>query len=232
MASPKRAVSAQRAQQIHILSEHVIHAQRVRYEPQLVVDYVSSHGRSVTNVRAIVLQGAIAQIKAAGHYDDYIALYPAPLAEMWQQALASSWLPIETVVAHYDALERIGLSDTQIANIAEQLGSNIFDQLFATIIRAIRAAGAGDGIWFGFKQADRIMSRMYNGGGCRITKTGPKDALYEVRGLPGVGLRASRISQCAFIRGVLSITAKACVVKVVPSRQARTDLLTMSISWV
>jgi hypothetical protein len=210
----------------------VLQPQRVNYQPQTIVDYVNPHGPTATEVRAIVLQGAIAQLKIAGHYDDFMVRYPAEYHDTVKLALASSWLPIEMVVAYNETLERIALSDAQIASLAEQLGANIFDQLFATIIRAVRTAGGGDGIWFGFRQADRVMSRMYNGGGCRVTKTGPKDALYELRGLPGVNLRASRVTQCAFFRGVMSFTTKACVVKVVPSPEPGPYNLALAISWV
>jgi hypothetical protein len=198
----------------------------------VIVDYVSPHGRRVTDVRAIVIQGAHAQLKAAGHYDDYLKHLPALHAETASQSLASTWIPAECLVAHYQALESMGLSDTQIASIAEQLGASLFDQLFATIVRTIRAAGGGSGIWFGFKQTDRIWSRVYNGGACRIAQVGPKDALYTISGLPSISTRASRLSQCAFLRGVLSISAKACVVKVVTSSQSGPDALTLAISWV
>jgi hypothetical protein len=179
-----------------------------------------------------VLQGALSQLRAAGHFDDYMRHYPAALAESVTQALASTWIPVEAVIAHYDTLERMALSDTQISRIAERLGASIFDQLFATIVRAVRTAGGGSGIWFGFKQTDRIWSRMYNGGRCRIAQVGPKDAFYTVSGLPGINARASRLSQCAFMRGVLSISTKACVVKVAPSPLPAPDSLSMAISWV
>ena len=196
------------------------------------MDYVSPHGRRVTDVRAIVIQGALSQLKTAGHYDDYLKHVSAAYAETASQSLASTWIPVECVVAHYQALESMGLSDTQIASIAEQLGASLFDQLFATIVRTIRAAGGGSGIWFGFKQTDRIWSRLYNGGACRIAQVGPKDALYTISGLPNISARASRLSQCAFMRGVMSISAKACVVKVVAPSQPAPDTLTLAISWV
>jgi hypothetical protein len=210
----------------------VIEAQKLRYESQVIVDHVSPHGRQVTDVRGIVLQGALAQFKAAGHLDDYMRHYPAEHAATLTQALASSWVPVDVVVAHYDTLERMALSDAQISGAAEQLGASLFDQLFATIVRAIRTAGGGAGIWFGFKQTDRIWSRLYNGGACRILQVGPKDALYTISGLPNVNGRASRLSQCGFLRGVMSISTKACVIRVVPSRTSEHDTLTLSISWV
>lgn len=210
----------------------VTQAQTVRYEPQVLVDYVSAHGRQVTDVRAIVLQGALAQLKEAGHFDDYMKYFPAEYAECAAQSLASTWIPVAAVVAHYETLTRMGLSDTQIGGIGERLGASLFDQLFATIVRAVRAAGGGSGMWFGFKQADRIWARMYKGGACRIEQVGPKDAIYTLAGLPAVSSRPSRITQCAFMRGVMSHSTKACVVKVVSSAKEASDSLTLAISWV
>lgn len=203
-----------------------------RFEPQVVVDYTSPHGAVVSNVRAIVVQSAFAKLKEHGYYDDYMAEYPQDLALLTTQALASSWLPIEASIAHYATLEAIGLSDAQISRLGEESGAGLFDQLFATVVRAIRNAGGGAGIWFGFKQADRIMARIYNGGGCQVLQVGPKDAHYELRGLPAVSTRASRVTQAAFLRGVLSISTKVCVVKVVPASELRSDYIRLSISWV
>jgi hypothetical protein len=210
----------------------VIAPQSTRFEPQVIVDYTSPHGASVSDIRAIVLQNAFAKVKEHGYYEDYMAKYPKDLGLLATQALAASWLPIEATVAHYATLEAIGLSDSQIARIAEEAGTGLFDQLFATVVRTIRNAGGGTGIWFGFKQADRIMARIYNGGGCQVTQVGPKDAHYEIRGVPAVTARASRVSQAAFLRGVLSITTKVCVVKVVPASEMRSDYIRLSISWV
>jgi hypothetical protein len=139
---------------------------------------------------------------------------------------------VDVYNAHLAALDAMGLSDAQIGNIAESLGTSLFDQLFATIVRTVRSAGGGAGIWFGFKQTDRVISRIYHGGACAVTQVGPKDALYEIKGLPDAQLRASRISQAAFFRGVLSIPAKACVVKWVRTSESAQDVLSLSISWV
>lgn len=203
-----------------------------RYEPQVILDYTSPQGAEVREVRAIVVQSAFAKLKQHGYYDDYVAAYPKELLLTTTQALAASWVPIEATVAHYATMEAIGLNDSQIARLAEESGAGLFDQLFATVVRAVRNAGGGSGVWFGFKQADRVMARIYNGGGCHVTQVGPKDALYEIRGLPQVSARASRISQAAFMRGVLSITTKVCVVKVVPPSQQRPDYIRLSLSWV
>jgi hypothetical protein len=109
-----------------------------RFAPQRIVDYVSPHGPRVTDVRAIVLQGAIGQVQAAGHFEDYRARLPAHHLAAVTHALASSWLPVDVYNAHLAALEAMGLSDAQIGNIAESLGTSLFDQLFATIVRTLR----------------------------------------------------------------------------------------------
>jgi hypothetical protein len=207
-------------------------SQRVGYEPQLIIDYLSPHGPTVTAVRAIMLQGALKQLQAAGHYDDFSARFPQSHAATLGEALASSWVPVDVYLSYLETLDSMPLSDAQISNVTERLGAELFDQLFATIVRAVRAAGAGAGIWFGFKQADRVLSRMFHGGTCKIFQVGPKDAHYEISGLPGADWRCSRLSHCSFFRGVLGITARTCVVKVVPAREPRPDRLTLAISWV
>jgi hypothetical protein len=207
-------------------------SQRVGYEPQLILDYVSPHGPTVTDVRAIMLQGALSQLRAAGHYDDFIARFPAQHETGLREALASSWISVDTYLAYMETLDSLPLSDAQISSVTERLGAELFDQLFATIVRAVRNAGAGAGIWFGFKQAERVFSRMFHGGACKITQVGPKDAHYEVSGLPAAESRCSRLSHCAFFRGIIGITARACVVKAVPAREPRLDRLALVISWV
>jgi len=103
--------------------------------------------------------------------------------------------------------------------------------LFATLLRAARKSGAEFGIWTGLSQADRVWNRMYNGGGCKITQVGPKDALFEINGVPFATSRSYRLSHCGFLRGVIAMTARVCVVKPIP-RESRSDRYTVALSWV
>jgi hypothetical protein len=206
-------------------------AQRLRYDAKTLVDHTHPEGPNVTGLRAMLLQGRFKHLRAAGLYEEYFARLPGPHADIIVQTLASSWIPVETAIAHYVALDSLELSESQLARMAEPLGATLFETLFATMLRAARASGAEFGIWAGLSQADRVWNRMYNGGGCKITQVGPKDALFEINGVPFATSRAYRASHCGFLRGVIAMTARVCVVKAVP-KESRSDRYTVALSWV
>jgi hypothetical protein len=207
-------------------------SQRLRFEPQVVVDYQSPHGPRVTDIRGIVIQGRLNQLRENGHYDDYLARLPSSHKDLILHALASSWVPIETSLVHFDTLDAMPLSDQQITRMAEPMGAGIFHNLFASMVRAARSNGAEAGVWLGLRQADRVFGRMYNGGCCKVTQVGPKDAIIEVDGLSFARSRCFRLSHCAFLRGVFSFSTKACVCKPLPQRDASRERLAVSLSWV
>jgi hypothetical protein len=207
-------------------------SQRLRYEPQVVVDYLSPHGPQVTDIRGMLIQSRLKLLKDAGYFEDYLARLHQSYQDSILNALASSWVPVETGIAHFNALDEMQLSDAQISHMAEPLGAGLFESLFATLVRAARNSGAEIGVWFGLKQSDRVFGRMYQGGGCKVSQIGPKDAIVEINGLPYANSRCFRVAHCGFLRGVFSVTTKACVCKVIPQAESRPDRLVVSLSWV
>ena len=204
-------------------------SQRLRFEPQVVVDYVSPHGPKVTDIRGIVLQTRLKLMREHGHYDEYVGRLRQPHRDQILNALASSWVPMEVSLAHYEALDSMPLSDAQISRMAEPMGAGLFQNLFASLVKMARSSGAEAGIWFGLKQADRVFQRMYNGGGVKVTQVGPKDAFIDIGSLAFADSRCFRLSHCAFLRGIFSFSTKACVCKPMPTRDGH---LPVSLSWV
>ena len=137
----------------------MLQMQRVRYDPQKVVDYVIAQGPQVTDVRGVLLHARIEPLKSAGHFEQYVAHLPVCHRDAVLNALASSWVPVKVGSAHFEALESMGLSDAQLARIAEPHGASLFQSLFTTLVRMARQAGA-EGVWASIKQADRIWGRM------------------------------------------------------------------------
>src|SRR5688572_23974680 len=166
--------------------------QRLRFEPRLVVDYLSPQGAAVTDIRGIVIQGRLKQLRDNGHFDDYAARLPGAQRDQILHALASSWVPVAATTAHFATLDQMPLSDAQITRMAEPMAAGIFQNLFASLVRVARSNGAEVGVWVGLKQSDRVFARMYNGGSLKVTQVGPKDAIVEVDGLPFATSRAFR----------------------------------------
>jgi hypothetical protein len=75
-----------------------------------------------------------------------------------------------------------------------------------------------------------MFARLYQGGALKVVQVGPKDCTIEFIGLPGADSRPSRLSHVAFLRGLIGITTKVCVVKAIASQHS--DCLKLAISWV
>jgi hypothetical protein len=210
----------------------VLQLKKVRYDPKVVVDYVSTQGRYVTDIRGVLLHARIGLLKSAGHFEHYLAHLPLCHQDAVLNALASSWVPVAAGVAHFEALESMGLSDAQLARIAEPHGASLFDSLFTTVVRGVARQTGAEGVWAAVKQADRIWTRMYYGGACRVTQVGPKDAVIEISGLPYAQLRTYRVTYCSFLRGMFGVVTKTCVIKIAPEPEPRPDRLAVSVSWV
>jgi hypothetical protein len=112
------------------------------------------------------------------------------------------------------------------------LGGYILDNLFASVLRAARNAGAEAGAWMCLKHADRVWSRVYQGGGVSVIQAGPKDAIVEVHGLPFAESPTFRMMHTAFVRGIVMMVSRTCVAKVTRAREPRKGTLAIALSWV
>lgn len=171
-------------------------------------------------------------LRDVGHYDAYEAALPQEHREPILQAMAASWVPMRHMVAHFATIDGLGQSDAQLSRMGDVHGAESMDTLFGTLIRTARGAGAEAGIWIALKQVDRIWGRIFQGGGCSIIQSGPKDAIFEIHGLSVAGSRYFRLSHIAFVRVAVMMVARTCIVKAVPARKPDPESFAISISWV
>jgi hypothetical protein len=198
----------------------------------VLIDHTSPHGLRALAVRGSLLLASLRLLKESGHYPTYEAQLPSEHREAIVFALAASWLPIEAYTAHFETVDGLNLSDVQLSRLGEAVGARILDNLFGSLVRMARQAGADAGPWIAIGQADRIWTRIFQGGGVAVTQTGPKDMILEVQGLPMAGSRFFRVSYSAFIRGGMLLATKTCFVKPVAPRKPRPDSFAVSVSWV
>lgn len=204
---------------------------KLRFESKTLLNYVSPEGGQVNAVRGSLIVANHKLLKAAGHYERYLKALPTEHQDI-AHTLASSWAPAVHNEIHCQAIDAIGLTDEQLQQMGEMLGAHILDSLFATLLRSARSAGAENGIWLLMKQADRLFARIYQGGGCTVIQSGPKDALFEMHGIPFGRFNVYRALHCAFLRGVVMMVAKASVIKIVRPRDGKPDTVSASLSWV
>jgi hypothetical protein len=180
------------------------------------------------HARSTILLGSIASIRDLGRFDDYAALLPPAARDVLLGAVAGAWIPIDVALAHYEACDGLNLPvDQQIAN-----GRRTFDRtrqtLLGTLVRMAKAGGMTP--WTVSPYFQRFWDRGYDGGGIRVTKTGPKEARLELVSFP---LNDSRYYRHA-LRGLLTgVTDLFCTKSYVTERtRARPPgTVTFRLQW-
>jgi len=198
---------------------------------EVVCDHVSSAGPTVTHVRGTVLVSSLLTLKAAGHYDRYVELLPREWHEPVLFALASSWLPIELGLVHYQTCEALALDNHELTQIGELLATRYADTFLGTILQKTRDAGV-NAPWIALRAQPRIWERMYMGGGVKIYRTGPKDALGEFSGLPLARFRYFRVAFAGYYQGLANMFVRSAYVTAARPMNPGGDTFAITGSWV
>lgn len=199
---------------------------------ELILDHLSADGPSVVRVRGTLLAASLNVVKEAGLYDKYLELLPEALHEPILYSLASSWLPVQVALAHYENCERLAISDDQIEQNAARVGERLGQTFMANLLRSVRKATGVETSWSVLKQADRLWDRVYAGGGCRVYRVDRKDALFEFCGLPLARCRYYRVAHVANIRALVGMFSERSYVRAARPLQNDPTTLAIALSWV
>jgi hypothetical protein len=93
-------------------------------------------------------------------FERYKRELPAEHHDAIMFALATSWLPIELVMAHYGACEAMGLSEKELLENGEHVSSRIMGTFLGVITRSSRSAGAQISPMTALKQYDKLWDRI------------------------------------------------------------------------
>jgi hypothetical protein len=200
-----------------------------RDAPTILVDHRSAAGPLVTQVRGSLIVSSLQTLRALNLFDAYIQLLSREMHEPVLYALASTWLPVATAMAHYEACEALGLDEAALEAMGKHVGQRITGTFLATLVRGARAVGATGRPVAVLRNYDRMWERIFLGGGCTVTQTGPKDATIESRGIPMLRYRYFRAGYAALIRGAAELVGRAVYVKVL---RAGDSSLVLGASWV
>lgn len=201
------------------------------FEAQVLLDYISPRGATVTHMRGTLLVNSIENLRAIGQYDRYVSLLPAAHREAILYAIAASWIPIELASLHYEACDQLLLDDTQFSRLGGLTAARLAETFLSSVLRATRTAGV-DAMWFALKQNDRLWDRMYQGGGVCVIQTGPKDLVLENQGLPFVGSRYWRSVYIRYLHALGSMFSRVAFVKAVHPRVPHPHRIAIGGSWV
>jgi hypothetical protein len=148
---------------------------------EIVIPFATAVVPPLSAVRNVLIQASFAELKAYGHYERYAKLIASDaLEQLLALAIAPSWIPIRLALAHYEACERLQLSESQFSALGKSVGDRL--QEVVLISSAKKAEPKGYDLWQGVGALHRMWPRVYQGGGVQVVKIGPKAMLYEARG--------------------------------------------------
>lgn len=196
-------------------------------------EIVIPHEREIqpcTAVRNVVIQSSIAQLQDAGYYQRYLTLIDPELLADLTSSFAPGWTPIDLALAHYEACDKLGLSQEEQSNLGQRIGTRL--QETALVSAAKRSRGANFDLWTATGQLHRMWARLYQGGSAQVVKLGPKDKLVELRAFALSRYRYYRNAQLAGIGAAYeALGARVDSLKVVNYNLSR-DELTFHFSWL
>jgi hypothetical protein len=170
---------------------------------ELLVEHVSPRGPVATAVRGTLVVSAIEGLRAQGALESLIAELPPTLRDELLATSALRWVPMQQLVELCLAVDRLRLTDRQLADIGGAAASSIAATVLSTILRT-----AGASPWTIVGNLDRLWDRFYEGGGITVMRMGPKDVFIELTGMPHGVTRYCRATTQAFFQALTGKLAR------------------------
>lgn len=183
----------------------------------------------LTAVRNVIVQSSLAELKQHGHYEAYTKLMDPGVLEQLLFSLAPGWIPFDLAFAHYEACERLGLSDQHFAAMGRSVGGRVQETVLVSARK--KAQEPGHDLMQSIGSLGRMFPRLFQGGSVQVVKVGPQALLYEERGFKLNCFNYYRQGHVAAVRAA----HEALGVKIVELRalsyKAATDELVVRVEW-
>jgi hypothetical protein len=183
----------------------------------------------MTHVKGTWIASAVLGLREHGQFDAYRSLLEPRYREVLSNISTGDWHPVEILLAHYEACERLQIPPEETLAIAEHVSSRAQGGVLAFSARL--AASAVVTPWVAMAQLNRLWSRMARGGGIGVFKLGPKEARIELVEFPGSRYRYCQLSMRGILQGSLSLFCNRVYVSAVPGLDSATQI-GMRVSWV
>lgn len=173
------------------------------------------------------MTSALAALRERGHFERYLGAIDAKSREILLTSVAGTWLPVDLVMRHYTACESLGLSNDECFAMGNAVGARMHQNVLH-LVRSL-ATGAGVTPWTAASRYESFWTRLFDGGGFRIVKVGPKDGLTEFFQLPIAQFAYFRAAFCGVSQVGISLFTTKAYVRVVGTSK---DGFSVRSSWV
>jgi hypothetical protein len=150
-----------------------------------------------TQIRSTLLASSQQSLRKRGHFERYLTLLDPPAREELSALVVGVWYPIALGRAHYEACERLELSEPELVGI----GRDVEERLRSSILLNLAHAARGVGVTpvMVLSQAPKFWTRTFVGSEVQLERLGPKDLRLTLGGFPFARLAYNRIT----FRGIL-----------------------------
>jgi len=152
----------------------------------------------LTAVRRMLVHSSVAELQQSGLYDRYCALINSETLQRINELIGPGWMPIELVIEHYTALDRLGLSEAEVYAAGLRAGAKMGDALLVAGAQVI-GSSADRSPWAVIGAFSRMGRRIYEGGSSQYVKLAENKLLIEHRGNPLFALRYYRVAHGGFM---------------------------------
>jgi hypothetical protein len=132
----------------------------------------------VTKVRSTLVTSSLKTMQERGTIDRYFHLLPPAHHGPIRDLIAGVWIDADLALAHYRACDALGLTPGEQLEIGRLVGQKIQGTLLGTLVLVAKQAGATP--WAYLTQLGRLYERLAMGGGIRVQKVAPKEAVIDV----------------------------------------------------
>jgi hypothetical protein len=153
---------------------------------EILIPFGASRDKRATDLRSTLLTTSLRSLKANGLLDAYLKLLPAEHHDALTNIVAGVWMPIEIGIAHYSAIDALGLTAAQIAVLGKDVGERVQGSILGLMVRTAKSSGLTP--WAGLRNCPLFYERMFIGGAVSLVKLGPKEARIELVSNPLFGI--------------------------------------------
>jgi hypothetical protein len=183
----------------------------------------------LTAVRNVLVQASLSQLKVLGHYERYTKLIEPHLLEQLLSSLAPGWIPLDLVLAHYEACEKLALGRDDFDAMGEAVGDRVQDTML--ISPAKKERDVDFDLWQGIHALQRVWPRVFKGGSVQIVKVGPKAMLVEELGFVLNRYQYYRHAHLAALRTTYGALGTRITLTRVVTYNAATDEMVVHVAW-
>lgn len=170
-----------------------------------------THVPPTTEFRSTWLSSSLRSIRERKLLESYLSHLPAEYHEPVLSTVVGVWLPSEIAVAHYEACDRLGLTEQEQVAIGADVGRHALGTVLSVAVSL--AKGAGVTPWTILTRLPSVWQRIWIGGGVAIIKVGPKDARAEIGGWPCARVPYTRVALRGVISGLVGLFSEKAYVR-------------------